>query len=367
MRIIHCADLHLDSKMEANLDKNKARERKAELLHTFCRMVDYAMQNEVSAIVIAGDMFDTKNVSATTRNTVYQEIIKHPELTFYYLKGNHDVDTFIDTLEEIPDNLKLFDQTWKSYRIGEKQNICITGAELNSNNSGTIYNELVLDTDRVNIVIMHGQESEYQGKDHTECINIGALRNKGIDYLALGHIHAFKEENLDRRGTYCYPGCLEGRGFDECGEHGFVLLDIDEEENHVESTFVPFAERNLYAIDTDITGCMTTPDIQAKMSEVLLNSGIDEKDLVKVVLTGNVDVECEKNIDLLVKLFEQDYYFIKIYDESKLAVDYESFRLDASLKGEFVRNVMAAQDMDEDAKKEVIRFGIQALSGEGLK
>ena len=29
MRIIHCADLHLDSKMTANLDSKKAKERNA--------------------------------------------------------------------------------------------------------------------------------------------------------------------------------------------------------------------------------------------------------------------------------------------------------------------------------------------------
>ena len=53
MKFIHCADLHLDSKMNANLEKDKAKERKAELLHTFERMISYARQNEISGILIA--------------------------------------------------------------------------------------------------------------------------------------------------------------------------------------------------------------------------------------------------------------------------------------------------------------------------
>ncbi len=69
MKNIHCADLHLDSKMSANLDKESAKERKGEILHTFGRMVEYAAQNQVAAILIAGDMFDTKNISATKTNT----------------------------------------------------------------------------------------------------------------------------------------------------------------------------------------------------------------------------------------------------------------------------------------------------------
>ena len=35
MKILHCADIHLDSAMTANLDKDKARERRSELLASF--------------------------------------------------------------------------------------------------------------------------------------------------------------------------------------------------------------------------------------------------------------------------------------------------------------------------------------------
>ena len=37
MKIIHCADLHLDSQMTANLTKEQARERKREIIRTFTR------------------------------------------------------------------------------------------------------------------------------------------------------------------------------------------------------------------------------------------------------------------------------------------------------------------------------------------
>lgn len=42
MKLIHCADLHLDSRMESGLPPEKARERRMELLHTFTKMVDMA-------------------------------------------------------------------------------------------------------------------------------------------------------------------------------------------------------------------------------------------------------------------------------------------------------------------------------------
>ena len=85
MKLIHCADLHLDSKLSANLEKEQMKERRGEILNTFVRMVEYAKENAVDAILIAGDMFDTKNISATARNTVLHNIMSSPEIIFYYL------------------------------------------------------------------------------------------------------------------------------------------------------------------------------------------------------------------------------------------------------------------------------------------
>ncbi len=60
MKLIHCADIHLDSRMNTHLDKDKAKERKLELLDTFSKMVKYAKNNRITNILIAGDLFDTK-------------------------------------------------------------------------------------------------------------------------------------------------------------------------------------------------------------------------------------------------------------------------------------------------------------------
>ena len=41
MKIIHCSDMHLESKMESNLDSKKAQERRHEILITYQRMISY--------------------------------------------------------------------------------------------------------------------------------------------------------------------------------------------------------------------------------------------------------------------------------------------------------------------------------------
>ena len=364
MKFIHCADLHLDSKLSANLDKEKAKERKAEVLHSFVRLVQFAVENHVRGILIAGDMFDTKNISATVKNTVLSQIMRHPDINFYYLKGNHDSDNFLTEQDHL-ENLKMFDDKWTTYTEADGR-IVISGMELHSENSGSAAHTYTPDVSKFNIVMLHGQQADGDSKHRAENINLKDFRNKGIDYLALGHVHAYQKEALDARGFYCYPGCLEGRGFDECGEHGFVLLDINEETGEFVHTFVPFAFRKLYTLEADVTGLGSTAEMSARMQEILDEKQYDGNSLLKVVLTGSVDVECEKDITYLATMLADRFYFAKVYDETSLSVRQEDYMLDKTLKGEFVRMVMAQNDLSENEKGAIIRYGLQALAGEEI-
>ncbi len=366
MKMIHCADLHLDSRMNSNLTGEKAKERKTELLGTFVRMVDFASEHDVRAILIAGDLFDTKRISALARNTVYETITSHPGILFFYLPGNHEEDAFLASIPSMPENLKTFGDSWTIY---EGHNVTVAGAVMTGDNAGALYASLQEDPSRFNIVMLHGQIADYpsSGSD-TPVIAVSELRDRNISYLALGHVHQHQEGKLPPSGIWCYPGCLEGRGFDETGEHGFVLLDIDTKALRVNTTFVPFARRRLYAPEVDVTGCMSTLQMIDRAGKVLDSPGAPgPDDLVKLVLTGEVDISCEKNPLLIDEHFAQDYYFFRTDDRTKLAVDYRDFALDASLKGEFVRTVQMDATLTEKEKAEVIRCGIQALSEEEIE
>ncbi len=364
MKIIHCADLHLDSRMTAYLSKEQAKERKNEILRTFIHMVDYAQANEVRAILIAGDLFDTRNVSATVRNTVRDAILSHPGIDFLYLRGNHDNDNFLAKLDEIPKNLKLFGSEWVSYAY-EGGQVTVAGLELSAENQSCAYNALVLPHDSYNIVMLHGQAGAYRNKDHAEAISLSDLKNKNIDYLALGHVHSYQCDRLDARGIYCYPGCLEGRGFDECGSKGFVLLDIDVDAHTAESKFISCSARTLYTLSVDITGAMTTNDAARKIEEEINRNHFVSGSLVKIVLCGELDVECELNLDYLSELFADYYYYVRLENGTRLHVNYRDYEKDESLKGEFVRMVLSSE-LSENEKSEVIRCGIMALSGEEI-
>ena len=158
---------------------------------------------------------------------------------------------------------------------------------------------------------------------------------------------------------WSYCGCLEGRGFDECGEKGYVLLEA--QDGKVKSTFVPFAGRILHEIAVDISGLMIQEEIQRRIQEAV--EEIPRKDMVKIVLTGEVSPEAEKDTVWIEKWLEDDYYFLRVKDETRLAVCPEDYRYDISLKGEFVRLVLAAR-LPKEEKEQILRLGIRALAGE---
>ena len=322
MKIIHCADLHLDSQMNTNLTREQAKERRKEILRTFTKMVDYAKQTEVAVILIAGDLYDTRNVSVTARNVVLDAITSHPEIDFLYLKGNHDSDNFISKMSEVPKNLKLFGEQWTSYEYGD---VVITGLELNAENKSYAYNSLALDRDKYNIVTLHGQLRDFKGGEDAEIISLNDLKNKNIDYLALGHVHEYKKDRLDARGSYCYSGCLEGRGFDECGEKGFVLIDIDEDTLLARMKFIPVAKRTLYRIPVDVTGVMTSQEAAHRIEQTLVEQGISSGSLVQIELVGQVNVESEINVEFLQEMFCDAFYFEKMKDKTQLEMNYKDY------------------------------------------
>lgn len=365
MRMIHCADLHLDSSLTTHLQGEQRKTRQTEVLYSFRRMVRYAKEHQVEAILIAGDLFDSNVVSASAGNLVWQEILDHPEICFYYLKGNHDREGFFQKMEEIPEHLKLFSDTWAYYfHPCKKGQIVIAGAEQRGKEDSFLSSNLFLHPDAFNIVMLHGQVSEYGDKE--EGISLRELRGKNIDYLALGHVHQFRKEPLDARGTWCYPGCMEGRGFDECGEHGFVVLEIEEETGIFQAEFVPFAERTLSIIETDVTGCLSTGEMEKRVRDTISMTGCRSNSLLKILLIGQVPMDAEKNLALLTKSLEEEYFFVKIYDKTSYYVDAADYAMDPSFQGEFIRCVAGADELSAEEKAVVIRYGIQALAGEEI-
>lgn len=352
MKLIHCADLHLDSPMESNLPPEKARERKAEILSTFAKLVRLAEEGGVEAILIAGDLFDRDHVTKKTLQYVLDLMRTHPRLRFFYLAGNHDSGNALRLAEDRPENLYTFDDSWRSYAFGD---VVITGSEHPDADT------LRLKESSLNILLLHGQERGGKGDRRDDLIRFSQLKGKHVDYIALGHIHDYRTAQIDPRCTACYSGCLEGRGFDECGEKGYVLLETA--NGRITHRFVPLARRRMHAVSCDVTDFSS----QLELEERLLSAveSIPSSDLVKVILSGKCRADAQMDTKHLLQVLSERFYFAKLADETRLLIRPEEYRNDISLKGEFVRRVMASSLKDTE-KERIIACGFRALGGEEI-
>ena len=351
MKIIHCADIHLGSQLTSKLDKQKREERKRELRATFKNVVEYAKKAGAKVIMLSGDVFDDDRPFKKDKEFFYSVVKNNPEIDFLYLRGNHDRE---ESFTEEYENLKTFKSEWSYYSY---DNIKIYGIEITGENYSSLYNTLSTSASDFNIVMLHGQVADTTSKD---VINVNKLRNKNVDYLALGHIHSYSENKLDDRGVYAYSGCIEGRGFDETGKKGVVLLDIS--NGGFKREFVPMALRDIVAIRVDCTGLKDAFEIYLRIKEM---ANIPKKDMLRVELVGEVDFDTEGLEEELSSLLNGYAYLSSIKDRTVRRFDLEGLEDDVSIKGEFIRNVLNS-DLDKESKNRIISLGLKALSGREL-
>lgn len=356
MKIIHTGDIHIGSALK-NLPPDKARLRQSELTDGFRRLCDYARDNGVSCVLIAGDLFDENNTARHIKKEILAAIGNAKPVCFFYVSGNHD-DEF--ACDDLPENLYTFHKNhgWQSYDLGE--NITVTGMDTNYF-SPAAFSSIALYKERYNIVLLHGDIGAGSSR---EAIPLSLLKERHIDYLALGHIHkpTLQRQRLDGRGTYRYCGCFESRGFDEIGPRGVFLLDVQGGILQSEK-FLSFATRETCEARVDISRANTYFDIETLALESLKN--IKAENAVKIVLCGRFKPDLRKDLGLLSRRLSSRFFALKIEDESRLFLDLPALQTDKTERGEFIKEVGRYAFTDE-MREEILEVGLKALSGEEI-
>ena len=359
--VLHTGDLHLGYKVSF-FDDEKNKLRQYELEQSALSVFDDL--DGVQICLICGDVFDYGEVPVRFADTFLNKIKNNPDTNFFMVTGNHDyynTDIISYCVNKCPLNLHIFNSDELSFVTIDSLNVRVYGASFMQNHQKTSFlnNFDMCDTSYINILCMHSEI--YDQSSPFNPVKISDISSKGFDYVALGHVHNHDKVNKINDTYYAYCGVTEGRGFDECGEKGFVLLDIKGDK--ILSDFIPFAKRTLHTVDVEITGKQDWFDIE----QIVMDSvkSISKEDLIKIVLKGKYALGLDKQIEhLLVKLNDL-YYHVKIKDESSLEIDKKSFEKDMSLRGEFIREVLNSE-LSEEEKEKIILVGLKALEGEDL-
>jgi serine/threonine protein phosphatase family protein len=423
VKLIHTADLHLDSAFRSRFTKEEAENRRQKQLMAWKELLSFAVEKKVHGVLIAGDLFDSPVVSHGTMDFFLSTIAEHPEISFFYLRGNHDTENTFRYQENLPKNLFLFSEKGKKYRLKDKlllagveygtKDISFGGDEWSTQEAGQAAEQglsreagqaaeqgigqeaeqaigqgvvpeveqrtgqgiepeeeskfLKLKKEDCNILLLHG--ALYQGipkgdvLQGEEGIYLKNLEKLPLSYLALGHIHKGGEGKLNNGALWAYPGCPQGRGFDEEGERGFLYLKVEEEKKEIQKAFIPIKQGEFRILEIELQGDEGTLACLKKIEEEMEKASISKEDSLRIVLKGKKDLEQERNLRYLQLQLQDRVFFLEIQDESELNWNREEAMKEKSLKGEFLRVVAGADNLSKEEQEEIIALGMGLLQG----
>lgn len=353
MKIVHTADLHIGSALTARLPAEKVRQRKNELINSFERMVEEARVIGARLFIIAGDMFDTEEVAERTVERILGIISRARGIDFLYLPGNHEKNALADSGLMLPDNIRIFGREWTYFDYGE---LTVAGrCEM----SADMFDSLAINSGAKNIVVLHGTVGD---RSSAEVVGLKDAKERGIDYIALGHYHSYGAYEVDAACQAVYSGTPEGRGFDEAGDKGFVIIDTS--GRLVNHRFYPFAKRALRIAQLDVGGMDSEGELLGAATELL--STIRQEDIVRLEIIGRRAPELSIDKDYLTSRWADRFFYFEVKDSSRTALPTDALIRDKSLKGEFIRLCMGRTDLSEEDREDIIRIGLSALRGEDV-
>ena len=361
IKLLHAADLHLDSAFESCTPEAAAlrREGQRELLF---QIQELAEKRGVSAVLLSGDVFEGGGVKSETQRD-FNSALGALSCPVLIAPGNHDPyspNSIWETMR-LPENVYIF-------KNAELEHIELAGVPARFFGAGfqNTFSKPLLrgfippekEADVPDIMIIHGDTAA--GAADYNPISRDELLKCKMDYVALGHIHA--RSPLQRVGEtyFAYPGCTEGRGFDELGEKGVLIITIS--DSGVSAEFVPLNGVRYEIITVNVGGKDAPEAVQEAVS------GLSENDCCRLILTG----ECEELPDTseLRKQLEGRFRELQLRDETTKKRDVWALRGQNTLSGVYIDKLYIMYNAAQsDAQREKIElaavYGLAAIENGG--
>lgn len=330
LKILHSADWHLDSPL-TGFRPEQREFLKEELGRIPRKMAQLVRREGCDLVLLAGDLFDGPYRRETARELY--AALEACAVPVFISPGNHDyVTPGSPWLEEKwPENVHIFTGALTSVTIPELS--CrIYGAGYRSMDCpGVLQGFRAEGPERYAVGVVHGDAVQ---PNSPYCpITAAQVRDSGLDYLALGHIH--KAGSFRVGETLCtWPGSPMGRGFDETGERGAYIVTLDD---RAECRFVPLDTPRFYELELDTDRC-TVDD---------LLPGAGTQDFYRITLTGTG----EEELPALRRKLER-FPNLELIDRREKTVDFWENAGEDTLEGTFFRLL---QEKMENADPESAR------------
>lgn len=360
MKFVHIADMHFDSPFVNLSDKENLGDlRRLEQRKAFKKVIEYVRDNRIEYLFISGDLYEQKYVKKSTIeyiNNLFKEI---PETKIFISPGNHDpyIKNSYYSKFNWNENVKIFGAKTEKIELENANFYGFGFDDFYCTNSG-VENIIIDDKQKLNILIIHGslnggtiENSEYNP------LSRKMLKEKGFDYVALGHIHKL-DYNQEENQNIVYPGSTVSLGFDELGKHGMIVGNL--EKGKIDLEFIPLDETEFKLHEIDVTEIISKEDLIEKINEL----NFEENNLIEIILIGKRNFEINKYE--LYKLISNNQ-IIKIKNKTKINYNLSELANENTLKGLFAKEMLEKLKDENLSVKEreiienAIEIGFEAL------
>lgn len=353
MKFVHIADMHFDSPFVNLSEKDIMGDlRRLEQRKVFKKIIEYIKENNIKYFFISGDLYEHKYIKQSTIDYINKLFEEIPETNIYIAPGNHDPYTKNSYYNKYnwSKNVKIFGP--KVEKI-ETQDANIYGYGFDDfycSDSG-VENIEIEQNEKLNILIIHGNIDGSTIEDmQYNSMSKKMLQEKGFDYVALGHIHK-KDYNTEENQKIVYPGSTISLGFDELGEHGMIVGDV--EKNKLETQFIKLDDKQFTKRELNVDNIYSKEELIEKINEL----EIEENNYVEIILIGNRNFEINK-YDLIKYILNNN--IIKIKDNTKIAYNLEKLENENTLKGLFIKEMnKKLKNAETEEEKEIIEKSIE--------
>ncbi len=301
-RFIHTADLHLDSPLKslARRDEALASHVQNATRATFSRIIDLCLEEQVDALLIAGDIYDSQYPSVATVGFFIEQLnrLADTNTPVFLIRGNHDYYADLANVIPLPAHVTEFVGNKKSVTL-DKHGVAIHGVSFKKEHAteSALRSFKAPDESLINIAMLHTSLGGAEGHDIYAPCSESELDTLGFDYWALGHIH--KRLVAGTQSTIVMPGIPQGRDMGESGAKSVTLAALNVSECHIEERHVnPIRfERvfiNLNQAEKEAVNTATTPTsleiLTAAYRDVITNLKTSYPDverwIVRVICTS---------------------------------------------------------------------------------
>ena len=230
-KFIHCSDIHLDSPLRklARYEGAPVEALRGATRRALGNMINLAIAEKVSFILIAGDLYDGDQKDFRTALFFVNEMVRLRQagIRVYLVSGNHDAQSQITRSLRLPDNVHSFSTVRPETKCWEEIGVAIHGQGFSKRETMDDLSAMYPCAQEgfFNIGLLHTSADGREGHASYAPCTVAGLLVKGYDYWALGHVH--KREVLHEDPWVLFCGNLQGRSIRETGPKGCTLVTVE--------------------------------------------------------------------------------------------------------------------------------------------